>query len=416
MINAITESKTNLPSKFDEDMDRAYQGIRGAMTQLLSAVDADPSKPQDISRRFKINKNLAWKVSRMILVPEPHQMIPNIPGHTGIETVLSAFEVKGAPIAVITAAREAFVEFDEIVRIHLGDRSTLQLALTSGTPEKVSPEHLHATRKMAYQGNSAIWGVQARLRLASFFIAPNTDDPSMIDTASVGGLLDVRRLRANAGIPLFWRFSYNDDGSVREGPRPRPIAKGCAETDELMLMPRFSTVPTPEFQENRMGNVTQYMLRPGPVGNRGLQSWVFGEYVRAFASKYRDEQNEFGEHALPISVPTEWLMCDLQVHKDFRFAFNPKVYAHAFFGGDSTRANESELTQLPLSETVQSIGSNPPVAATPLLPEYPEIVESVYQRLGWESGDFVGYRFLMKYPPLHAHIIMQHGLCEQTES
>jgi hypothetical protein len=403
-------------NKFDEDMDRAYQGIRGAMTQLLSAVDADPSRPQDISRRFKINKNLAWKVSRMILVPEPHQMIPNIPGHTGIETVLSAFEVKGAPDSVLNAARNAFEDFDEVVRIHLGDRSTLQLALTSGTPEKVSPEHLHATRKMAYQGNSAIWGVQARLRFASFFIAPNADDPSMIDTASVGGLMDVRRLRSNTGIPLFWRFSYNDDGTVRDGPRPQPIDAACPESDELMLMSDFSTVPTPEFQENRLGGVTQYMLRPGPVGNRGLQSWVFGEYVRGFASKYRDEQNEFGEHALPVSVPTEWLMCDLQVHKDFAFAFEPKVYAHAFFSGDSTKVTESELTQLPLSETVQSIGSNPPVVATPLLMEYPKIVDCVYERLGWVGKDFVGYRFLMKYPPLHAHMIMQHGLCDRTES
>lgn len=397
-------------------MDRAYQGIRGAMTQLLSAVDADPSKPQDISRRFKINKNLAWKVSRMILVPEPHQMIPNIPGHNGIETVLAAFEIKGAPASVLSAARDAFDDFDEIVKVHLGDRSTLQLALTSGTPEKVSPEHLHATRKMAFQGNSAIWGVQARLRFASFFIAPNAKDPSMIDTASVGGLMDVRRLRAHAGIPLFSRFSYNDDGTLRDGPRPHPIAEDCPESDELMLMPRFSTVPTPEFQENRMGGVTQYMLRPGPIGNRGLQSWVFGEFVRGFASKYRDEQNEFGEHALPVSVPTEWLMCDLQVHKDFSFAFDPKVYAHAYIGGDSTRVTESELTQLPLSEIVQSIGSLPPVVATPLLTEYPDIVNCVYHRLGWKGEEFIGYRFLMKYPPLHAHIIMQHGLCERYKS
>lgn len=413
MADTITESKPELTSLFDEDMDRAYQGIRGAMTQLLGALDADPNKPQDISRRFKINKNLAWKVSRLILVSEPRQMIPNIPGHTGIETVLSAFASKGAPEAEIIAARDAFDEFDEVVRVHLGDRSTLQLALTSSTPDKVSTEHLHATRKMAYQGNSAIWGVQARLRLASFFIAPNSDDPTMVDTASVGALIDVRRLRENAGIPLFWRFSYNDDGSVRDGPRPQPIAENCAESDELMLMSAFSTSPSPEFEEIRSGSVTQYMLRPGLVGNRGLQSWVFGEYVRGFASKYRDEQNEFGEHALPISVPTEWLICDLQVHQDFAFAFDPNVYAHAFFGGDSTRVTESELTQLPLSERVQSIGSNPPVVATPLMPDYPEIVDCVYQRLGWKSKEFVGYRFLMKYPPLHANIIVQHGLCEQ---
>lgn len=402
---------TTTTAGFTEEMERAYQGIRGAMTQLLSSVEADPSKPQDISREFKINKNLAWKVSRMILVPEPQQMIPNIPGRTGIETVLSAFEVKGAPESVLNAARDAFEEFDEVVRVHLGDRSTLELAITSGTPEKVSPEHLHATRKMAYQGNSAIWGIQARLRLASFFIAPNPNDDSMVDTASVGGLIDVRRLRSNVGIPLFSRFSYNDDGTLRDGPRPEPIMSNDDPSDELMLMPRFSSVPTPSFQTAQNGGVTRYMLKPGPIGNRGLQSWVFGESVRAFASKYRDEQNEFGEHALPISVPTEWVLCDLQVHKDFSFAFNPRVYAQGVFGGDPTRASESELTQLPISETVQSIGAYPPVVATPMLADYPEIVACVYERMGWNGADFQGYRFVMKYPPLHTNIIVQHGLC-----
>ncbi|MEQ9206244.1 MAG: hypothetical protein RLN78_02635 [Phycisphaerales bacterium] len=48
--------------------------------------------------------------------------------------------------------------------------------------------------------------------------------------------------------------------------------------------------------------------------------------------------------------------------------------------------------------------------------EYPKIVDCVYERLGWVGKDFVGYRFLMKYPPLHAHLIMQHGLCDRTES
>src|SRR5690606_6624513 len=109
----------------------------------------------------------------------------------------------------------------------------------SATPGKVTEEHLHATRKMAYQGNSAIWGIQARVRMASFFIAPNPDDPALLDTASVGGLLDVRRLRTNVGVPLFSRFSYNDDGTVRQGPVPEPILPSEDAADNLMLMNRF---------------------------------------------------------------------------------------------------------------------------------------------------------------------------------
>ena len=135
--------------RFDDALDQTYQGVRGALTEVLISVKADPTKPQDMARRFGINKNLAWKISKIVTVPEPHSIISNLPGDTGMERILKAFESGGASKSSVDAARAAIDKFDRMVELHVDDRSTLQLVLSSNAPHKVPQEHLHATRKMA---------------------------------------------------------------------------------------------------------------------------------------------------------------------------------------------------------------------------------------------------------------------------
>lgn len=397
---------------FEDDLEQSYQALRGALTELLGSAGADPSRPQEIARRFKINKNLAWKISKIISATDPHKVVSNIPGKAGMSTILSAFAAEGVSSDSIDSVEAALRRFDRMVEEHVDDRSTLQLAMTSSQPDGVPIEQLHATRKTAYEGNSAIWGVQARVRLASFFVAPNPDNPDLVDTASVGGLLDARRLRPEVTIPLFMHFSYNDDGTVLDNSVRRPIIHPDVETDGLMLMSEFCTSKAPPFRAVKRSDRTEYMLRPGPVGNHGKQSWVFGEHVRAFASGYRDDTNTVGEHAVPIQVPVEWLMCDVQIHKDLPFAGRPELSASVLFGTDPTPGSENEQGRLAVSEPIESIGV-PPVVSAALVPNYPRIVERVYERLEWVPDDFHGYRLVMKYPPLFTCVLIQHALGER---
>lgn len=397
------------PERFDEALDGAFQGVRGALTELLVAVGADPGKPQDIARRFRINKNLAWKISKIVTVTDPHAVVSNLPGPTGMNTILAAFESAGAPMRSINAARGAMERFDRMVEVHVGDRSTLELVLTSKAPERVPTEHLHHTRKMAFQGNSSIWGIQARVRLASFFLAPNPDDPGMLDTASLMGLLDVRRLRNQASVPLMMRFAYNDDGTVRAGPSAEPIDPARAD-DPLMLMPEFSSRPEPEFVTVEGNGFTRYQLAPGPIGNGGLNTWVSGECIRAFAPIHADEHNRVGEHAAPVQIPAEWLLCDLHVHRSLSFAMRPRAMMLSQLAVGPAPSGDSGFDRLPMAEEIEAIGHGPPVVATPLAPRLGEMVSRVHARMGWDAADFHGFRVVVRYPAMPISLVMQHDL------
>ena len=55
---------------FEDAVPEAIQAVRGALTELLVTAGADPERPQAVARRFGLNKNLAWKVCKIINSPD----------------------------------------------------------------------------------------------------------------------------------------------------------------------------------------------------------------------------------------------------------------------------------------------------------------------------------------------------------
>jgi hypothetical protein len=117
--------------KFDDHCRRSVHGLRGALLELYRAVGADPTRPQEVSRRFNLNKNLTWKVARIIGAEEAFTAVPLIPGPGGLDILLDAMSQAGAPSDALTRVREAIEEFDRMIELHTGDRNQLELVLDS---------------------------------------------------------------------------------------------------------------------------------------------------------------------------------------------------------------------------------------------------------------------------------------------
>lgn len=395
---------------FDEQVIGTLRSIRGALTELVSSVGADASRPQELARQYRVNRNLSWKISKIINATDPYDVVPHLPGHGGLERLLSAFETASAPRCVIDAVRNAMRDFDQAVERHAGDRSTFELMLSSMAPDKLSPERVEAARRQAFIGNSGIWGVQCRVRLASYFLAPNGGNSEMLDGVVVGGLHGVRRLRPDASVPLFMRQAYhNDDGTLVATP-VEPIDATSGPNNDMMLMRDFCSPDLPTLDMLPADSSLRFELPVGPVGNTALMDWTFGWYMRSFASRYQTEKNRVAEHSTRMFVPTELLICDLQVHRSLDFALDPKPYLYSQLAGPATYPIWRDEDILPIMESVQSIGDGMPVVATPHVPNYPQIVQRVYDQLGWTGRDFHGFRITIKYPPIPSVLILRSQL------
>ena len=184
------------------------------------------------------------------------------------------------------------------------------------------PKRAEAHRKQAYNGNSVIWGVQAQTRLASYFLAPNADQPDMLDFGLFGGLVNYRRLRPGASWPLVRTEVYDDKGQPAEDPAEPLDPDGVVTVagpdgdTQFPLIRDFCSDPAPEITMTSTRLGAQYQIGPGPVGNAGSASCIFGKIARAAHPLYGTESSRYGENFTWLFTPSEWAMVDVFIHRD----------------------------------------------------------------------------------------------------
>jgi hypothetical protein len=394
------------PPDFTTDFERASIGLRGALTELLASVSVDPSSPQDMARRFGLNKNLTWKVARIVNDPDPYATALHIPGVAGCRILLSALEQGGADDGALERVRNALAEFDRMVDLHAGSRGSLQLVLASMRPSSLSPTHREASRRAAFEGNSAIWGVQARSRLVVGMVHPSQKGDDLIDIATLGGFFDFRRLRSDVSWHLT-RFELHGEGN-EDGARESLIEPEVGEDGIPFLRP-FCSETLPEMRRVPLKEGYSCELTEGPVGNTAAFSCVFGSIVRGVGPVELGPGGELGEHAVRLDVPVEWFVLDLLLHRDLSDVDVEAVLTSGIQGPQPFPLSENRAKFMPLTEDVQELGAFPPVLASPQIRQHPELIRYACDRLDWNLDEFRGWRLVLRYPPIPTFPCFRYG-------
>jgi len=386
--------------------------LRAALIELYAEAGADSNSPQNVARDFGLNKNLTWKISKIINSEDLIEAAPHVPGSSGVQILLKGFTkagVEGPPINRVRAAAESF---EKMVEVQVGDRATLELVLDGMAG--ADHDRLEMSRRLSFRGNSGIWGVQAKTRLTSNFIIPNADDPAKLDIATIRGYVGFRRLRPSVRWPLF-RIREWGDSSEPMLNAPRWNGIDPANANGANLMTSFNTGRLPDIEPVVTEAGMDYVLMPGPVGNFGAVNCFQGEYMRQAVSGFAEDNDPVGEFGVAASVPCEHLVMDLIVHESLEYAFDPQVlvFGREFSQGQRT-GDEDHEALLPIRDKVNRLSGKPPVVTTPLVPQYSGMFALACEQLGVNPRELRGYRLLMKYPPMGATVVQRFDLPERA--
>ncbi|MFO0827270.1 MAG: hypothetical protein U0572_03885 [Phycisphaerales bacterium] len=411
MTSMLSDDRT----QFEPHCLAAFEDLRVALLELYHNVGADPETPQDIARRFKVNKTLTWNVSKVMSATEPLATVPNVPGGSALRVLLDAMLREGASQAAVQRVRLASEAFDKMIATHVGDRATLELVLDGMGTDR--DDYLEHSRKLAFRGNSGLWGIQAKTRLMSVFMAPNPTTPQRLDIAIVRGYVGVRRLRTDVRWPLFQLRGWGDRNDAVTKDRWEPIEESAAGQSPSPVIRSFSTFDSTKLEEVRTPAGLDFVLTSGPVGNAGSFDCFLADYARSAVSTFRTATDITGEFGAPISAPTERLVFDIIVDEQLDFALSPEVraYGGVFAGGPEGDAPGSPLP-LPLAQSIVALPGRPPLVATASVPRYADIVSLVFQRMGWDPVRFRGCRYELAYPPLGSTVLMSFGLPAAPEA
>lgn len=383
--------------------------VRGAFSELLTSVEANPQDPQSISRRFGLNKNLAWKISKVIQADDAAVALQQMPGTAGIRIFMRAIERAGASPALLQAARTAIQEYQRLIDVHSGDRATLEI-MGSGLSPGGSAQRDEYYRKLLFQGASYVWGVRAGVALKVGVIGPS-GTPGMLDFAALSALVDFRRLRPDVTWVMAVRRARNDDGTQMPAAYPEAIDYRYSGPDQAPLMADFCSQPLPELRRFTDGTgSTNFELVEGPVGNTGAQTCVVGTIQRRLPY-FRTSANEIGEHSAVCDTPSELLVFDLFFHEEFQFAMSPEVLLYSELGASVPYPSRGrDRNRLPLNERLQDLGRGPLLVATPEVRRYREMVQAVFDRMGWAPTEFHGFRMKIAYPACPTAVVLRYPL------
>jgi hypothetical protein len=394
-----------------EESRDALQSIRRSLIELYGGVGADPEAPQEVSKRYGINRNLAWRLSRVINATEPFSTLNHLPGQQGIELAIQAFKKAGVSEDVVKPVREAVARLNEVILHHADGRDQLELTLESmGLFERDTASE--SGWELAYRGESMVWGVQAATRWSATFFAPGAAADT-VDMTSIAGIVGFRRLRPTVQWRLQRTRLYDDkgaplrpDNSIEEfepkgpGDVPQQIREFCSPN-----APDLVVTDTPDGREVR--------LPGGPVGNRGSFDIYTGSIMRGLP-RYRMGDEKMVSKATSITLPCENLVVDLIIHKDIGLPPDISVALNGFPHGhmDDPRAR-TICHALPIHESFVELAGSPPAVSTVAVPRITQMVERVFSRMNWNPANFRGVRLQMKYPPMSSILVASWPLKER---
>lgn len=392
---------------FEIECESAVTRLKSALIDLFDAGEADPQRPQDVARRFGINKTLTWSISRFLDSPSTLEAVSFVPGASTLQRVAEAFPKSRRVTAAKVRVHEAAVAFDDVIARHAGDRATLELIL-----DGLADDHdrqLEVSRRLAFRGNSGLCGVQARTRLGLWMIAPSQASGDRLDLVTIRGYTRVRRLRANVEWPILRTRGWTPNTDVAPVPSREPLDPRA--TASLPMLPDWCRGALPRLEEVPTREGTDYMVRSGPVGNIGAFDCFAGDLLRANVTRYAAEDDERGELGSIITTPSERLIFDILYHRDLPNVEQAQVVVlrEAMPGGVPTPEMDDPRV-LPIRPRLVALPGTPPAVATPLVPRYSEMVQFGMSRAGWKSDEFKALRMEMAYPPLNSQITIRFPL------
>ncbi|MGD8454513.1 MAG: hypothetical protein PVJ57_22080 [Phycisphaerae bacterium] len=390
------------PASFEQQTAETIARVRRAFADIVRALPQPITRACELHQTLQIDKVLGWRVYNVIRCSDPFAAARYVPGTSGVKIFLRAAQKRGVPPALTETATAALSDYQKLQRVHAGNRKRLDMLLAAHSDEGRAEVDI-AHRRLAFEGNCYIWGASADVQFRTTFMG-FSQTSGELDIATLGGLIGLQRLRPDVRWPLGKATCTNDAGEAIPAYTNEPIYD-VQHPDETALK-LFMSHPQPRIECRRTEQVLKWELLPGPVGKTGAVSCVTGEIMRRCGPIRRREGEASATYVTRVHTPAELLIVDHIVHRDL---FGPLQHSVSVYGGivDGTRG---ESDRVEVRETVQLLGSVDDLLHTPEIPRYTEMTGHVFERLGWDPGQFDIYRLRLEFPIMLSEVRLTHPL------
>ncbi|RNC82368.1 MAG: hypothetical protein ED559_11480 [Phycisphaera sp.] len=405
---------TSQGDPFRDEASRVLEGYRSALLGVMRGVAAGGSQSRDLESALGLDRTLAWKVSSAASCSFPFDVARHIPGKSAIKILTKAGKRKGLSPEVLGRVESAYADYEQLVKVHAGDRATLEMMLCSYSErERKSVDRDY--RKAGYRSNSYTLGVQAKIVYRTYILNMNESSDSMFDLVSLRGIVGLRRIRSNAPWIVHRQRIVDDQGTAIRlgGTRPIDETVGTEECDlTVPWMREFCTQPLPNVRRVYTDDERMHMeILEGRVGETGRSNYVLGEFVSGAGPSERSDNNNSVELALKADMPIERIMFDQIVHRALFSGMEPAVSVYSeMTGATAPKCSQEGRYALPIFDRVECLGAGLASVHVAEIPDYTAVLRRSFDSMGWNPDHFVAHRFTLEYPPIPSVIVLETPL------
>lgn len=374
------------------DLVRAIDGLIGTLPPAAR-------RPADVSRAFRINKDLSSKLLIAAGKRDALAAAYYMPGPEALRKVVETAASKRAPREVVDHLRTAVDAFEVLVREQGGGRGSLAAIISAWVPEaraRFENENKHAV----FRGMSHLRGCSARTMVQAAILHPSATT-DRVDGLGIVGYSGLRRLRP--GAPIHISTLRTGMAAADEAPFTVSGDRVDAMSADLLLR-EFCSQPTPELLIRPAGSVVHYLVAGDRVGLAGAVDLFLGEYTPNVFARAGIPHPEGGIRrntiAADIEICAEELVFDTLVHESIWGGIDPDlmVYDTSMAGRVNPNNRERDIDRIDVLETVLPLGRGARSCRIAEVPQYVDMLRSVCARRGWNESEFRCYRCHVQYP------------------
>jgi len=380
------------------------ESLMDAMRPIVTQVTGSSARPSTLARTLSIDPSLSARVLRALRSDDVADVIHEIPSPEGLRIILAAATRHGIDPAARDTAARAIREFEVLLDEIPGGRATLDSIASEWSPATRERAE-HSARQGIYKSMSSLLGFFAETSMQTVIVQPS-ESAGFCDAVYVLGKYGLRRMRNGGRITVYGRQGglNPSDGDVEDTTKPSSrsltLSGVWSQDPREYLLSEFCSRPVPELQVARQGNVDLCLLPERVPDVNQPTSIVSAQLLRRSGVRPASASQEpYWEAHLP-RVPSKFLLFDILVRED-TFSGTPSLTSTLH--GLSTTNVLPDSPTFPLDEVamgtpMQHLARGLSGLEVTELPQHANLVDSVFRRVGWDRGRFVGYRCRVRYP------------------
>ncbi|GAB5495732.1 MAG: hypothetical protein Phyf2KO_08120 [Phycisphaerales bacterium] len=358
---------------------------------LKAVVESVASKPVNVSalgRRLGLNRVTVSRLLSALESDSADELLADIPGPESLRSAVQAAAQHGVDGVLIGNASQSVDSFAALIRNKYGTRSALNAALGSES-KKLDARAAAKSRTEIFNGMRRVIGVEASLWLNTMFFVPNDDEPGAVETMTLHGAFDIRRLRP--GTPFYFVFGKpfveNDQDSSDQSADP-------------MRLKDFYTNEPAELEYTELGNELCHKLVLDKLGKDAVVDMLMVSHDKRGAFRYATAESPLRGVSVVMDLPVRTLVFDLVLHKSLYPGCGAElcVYKPGARGPSNPNDPTCERDRVPTPEQIEPMPEGMNAFDVPEVPRYGEMIQRMLDALNRPIDEFRTHRLILAYP------------------